>query len=175
MSAPRFGLTSVVATTDDPSAVTLAKTRRVAHDPVVAEVAAAGELLERDDARAQLEADLEHARLGVGRVTLVGGEAGVGKTSLVQSFTARHEGEVRILWGACEALFTPRPLGPVYDIVQGLEGWSLDPPRRSRRKPPVAYRARRPPERDNDTCSPLSPHARRRRRARTSCGTAASR
>src|SRR5919106_1428679 len=128
MSAPRFGLTSVVATTDDPSAVTLAKTRRVAHDPVVAEVAAAGELLERDDARAQLEADLEHARLGVGRVALVGGEAGVGKTSLVRAFAARHAGEVRILWGACEALFTPRPLGPVYDIVQALDDWWAEPP-----------------------------------------------
>ena len=85
-------------------------------------------LLERDDASRRLEAELEHARLGVGRTVLVGGEAGVGKTSLVRSFTARHENDVRVLWGACEALFTPRPLGPVYDIVQELDGWSVDPP-----------------------------------------------
>jgi DNA-binding CsgD family transcriptional regulator len=85
-------------------------------------------LVERDDASARLDTELEHARLGVGRIVVVGGEAGVGKTSLVRSFTARHEGEVRVLWGACEALFTPRPLGAVYDIVQGLQGWSVDPP-----------------------------------------------
>jgi DNA-binding CsgD family transcriptional regulator/tetratricopeptide (TPR) repeat protein len=94
----------------------------------VAEVAAAGELLERDDASGQLDADLEHARLGVGRVALVGGEAGVGKTSLVRAFAARHENDVRTLWGACEALFTPRPLGPVYDIVAALDSWAADPP-----------------------------------------------
>ena len=85
-------------------------------------------LLERGDANAQLDADLEHARLGVGRVVLVGGEAGVGKTSLIRSFTTRHESEVRVLVGACEALFTPRPLGPVYDIVQGLDHWTAETP-----------------------------------------------
>jgi DNA-binding CsgD family transcriptional regulator len=117
----------VVATTNDPSAVPVAKTRHVAHDPVVTEVAAAGELLERDDASAQLDADLERARLGAGRVALVGGEAGVGKSSLVRAFAAGHDSEVRFLWGACEALFTPRPLGPVYDIVQALDDWSAEP------------------------------------------------
>ena len=77
-------------------------------------------LLERGDASAQLDGDLERARLGSGRVVLVGGEAGVGKTSLVRSFAERHEGETRVVWGACEALFTPRPLSPVYDILQAL-------------------------------------------------------
>jgi DNA-binding CsgD family transcriptional regulator len=85
------------------------------------------QLLERDVATAQLEADLEHARIGVGRVSVVGGEAGVGKTSLVRAFAERHAGDVRILWGSCEALFTPRPLGPVYDIAQELgEGPLVD-------------------------------------------------
>jgi DNA-binding CsgD family transcriptional regulator len=94
----------------------------------VTSVAHDDQLLERGDATAQLDADLEHARLGVGRLVLVGGEAGVGKTSLVRSFTGAHEKDVRIAWGACEALFTPRPLGPVFDIVQGLEGWTTDAP-----------------------------------------------
>ena len=87
-----------------------------------------GELLERDEASTQLDADLERARLGSGRVVLVGGEAGVGKTSLVRSFTSRHEHEIRVVWGACEALFTPRPLGPVYDIVRRLEGFAAEQP-----------------------------------------------
>ena len=49
---------------------------------------------------------------------LVSGEAGIGKTSLVECFLERHHAEIRVLWGACEALFTPRPLGPLYDIAQ---------------------------------------------------------
>ena len=52
-------------------------------------------LLERASAQADLDADLERARLGLGRVVLVAGEAGVGKTSLVRGFTERHEQEVR--------------------------------------------------------------------------------
>jgi DNA-binding CsgD family transcriptional regulator/tetratricopeptide (TPR) repeat protein len=117
----------VVATSLDPSAA-LAQTSRHAHDPVVTAVAHDDHLLERGDALAQLDAALEHARMRVGGVVLVGGEAGVGKTSLVRSFTMRRGTEVRVLWGACEALFTPRPLGPVYDIAEQLDGWTVEPP-----------------------------------------------
>jgi DNA-binding CsgD family transcriptional regulator len=92
----------------------------------VANVAA--ELLEREEASAQLDVDLERARLGLGRVVLVSGEAGVGKTSLVRAFTERHAAEVRFLTGACEALFTPRPLGPIYDVAQGLDELSTESP-----------------------------------------------
>jgi ATP/maltotriose-dependent transcriptional regulator MalT len=123
-----LGFTSVTATTDDPSAVTLAKTPRRAQDPSVAADTQDDNLLERDDAAAQLDADLERARLGSGHVVLVGGEAGVGKTSLVRAFTGLHENEVRVVWGACEALFTPRPLGPIYDIAQSLDGFAAEPP-----------------------------------------------
>jgi DNA-binding CsgD family transcriptional regulator/tetratricopeptide (TPR) repeat protein len=47
-----------------------------------------------------------------GRLVLIGGEAGVGKTALVRAFT--HDR--RVLWGACDPLHTPRPLGPLVDI-----------------------------------------------------------
>jgi DNA-binding CsgD family transcriptional regulator len=53
-----------------------------------------------------------------GRLILLGGEAGVGKTALVRAFT---EGRT-VLWGACDPLHTPRPLGPLVDI--GLEAAS---------------------------------------------------
>ena len=46
-----------------------------------------------------------------GHLVLVTGEAGVGKTPLYAAF-ARSTPSARILWGACDALFTPRPLGP---------------------------------------------------------------
>ena len=56
-----------------------------------------------------------------GRVVLVSGEAGVGKTALVERFCHEQQ-SARILWGACDALFTPRPLGPFVDIAQQTGG-----------------------------------------------------
>jgi predicted ATPase len=54
-----------------------------------------------------------------GHVVLVAGEAGIGKTALVRAFC---EGEERLsLWGACDALRTPRPLGPLRDMARQLD------------------------------------------------------
>src|SRR5689334_7503791 len=50
---------------------------------------------------------------------MVGGEAGVGKTSLVRAFAAEQR---RVVWGSCDALFTPRPLGPIVEIADSLGG-----------------------------------------------------
>jgi DNA-binding CsgD family transcriptional regulator len=52
---------------------------------------------------------------------LVAGEAGIGKTSLVQEFS-RQQRETRVLWGVCDALFTPRPLAPLHDIARQTKG-----------------------------------------------------
>jgi len=53
-----------------------------------------------------------------GRLVLVGGEAGVGKTALVSRFCEEHGRSARVLSSACDALFTPRPLGPLLDVAQ---------------------------------------------------------
>jgi DNA-binding CsgD family transcriptional regulator/tetratricopeptide (TPR) repeat protein len=53
-----------------------------------------------------------------GRIVLVTGEAGAGKTTLLRIFCDQRAGEHRILWGSCDALFTPRPLGPLLDIAE---------------------------------------------------------
>jgi DNA-binding CsgD family transcriptional regulator len=76
-------------------------------------------LLEREHALQALTGALAEAVAGEGRVALVYGEAGIGKTSLVDHFTRTPAGgpPVRTLWGACDSLHTPRPLGPVYDIA----------------------------------------------------------
>ncbi|HSS94313.1 MAG TPA: AAA family ATPase, partial [Candidatus Dormibacteraeota bacterium] len=56
-----------------------------------------------------------------GRLVLVGGEAGVGKTALVREFAdAQHV--ARVLSGSCDPLFTPRPLGPLRDIAELVGG-----------------------------------------------------
>src|SRR4051812_21784307 len=81
-----------------------------------------GELLERS---AELDALADHLAAvgehGRGRLVLVAGEAGIGKTALVRAFCERAR-PTRVLWGACDALFTPRPLGPFVDIADDVGG-----------------------------------------------------
>ncbi|HET8842680.1 MAG TPA: AAA family ATPase, partial [Ktedonobacteraceae bacterium] len=79
-------------------------------------------LLERDHYLDQLAELLRTAATGQGRTVLISGEAGIGKTALVEQFVSLHSKGARLLWGACEALFTPRPLGPLYDIAMQIRG-----------------------------------------------------
>ncbi|MFT3805859.1 ATP-binding protein [Arenimonas sp.] len=74
-------------------------------------------LVERDLPLNSLENLLRDVADGTGRVALVSGEAGIGKTSLVAQFVERA-GDARIWWGACDALQTPHPLAPLQDIVR---------------------------------------------------------
>jgi DNA-binding CsgD family transcriptional regulator/tetratricopeptide (TPR) repeat protein len=80
-------------------------------------------LLERELRLRVLSAALDEAIAGGGRVALISGEAGIGKTSFVDRFTATRDGTIRILKGNCDALFTPSPLGPLYDIARQTGGW----------------------------------------------------
>jgi predicted ATPase len=75
------------------------------------------ELLERDAQLEALDAWLGDAAGGRGRVILAAGEAGIGKTSLLRAFRQRALGRARVLWGVCDALRTPRPLGPLLDMA----------------------------------------------------------
>lgn len=80
------------------------------------------DLLERDVTLRELDAALAGALRGEGQVALVSGEAGIGKTALITRFARARPSAVRVLWGACDALFTPRPLGPVHDIAVQTQG-----------------------------------------------------
>jgi DNA-binding CsgD family transcriptional regulator/tetratricopeptide (TPR) repeat protein len=80
------------------------------------------QLLERDSFIHELDGLLKEAVAGQGRVALVSGEAGIGKTALVEHFTRALQDSVRVLWGTCDSLFTPRPLGPLHDIAMEVEG-----------------------------------------------------
>lgn len=79
------------------------------------------ELLEREQYLSGLTLWLEAAVGGSGCIALVSGEAGIGKTSLLQEFSQRQR-SARVLWGACDALFTPRPLAPLHDIARQTKG-----------------------------------------------------
>lgn len=78
-------------------------------------------LLEREEIVAALTEYAESARAGAARVVLVGGEAGVGKTSLLEALREQLP-DVRWLWGACDGAFTPQPLAPLFDIAQQVGG-----------------------------------------------------
>jgi DNA-binding CsgD family transcriptional regulator/tetratricopeptide (TPR) repeat protein len=81
------------------------------------------ELLERSSALSTLgECLAEVQRSSRGHVVLVGGEAGVGKTALLRQFCEERGQPARILWGACDPLFTPRPLGPLLAVAEGAGG-----------------------------------------------------
>ncbi len=71
------------------------------------------DLLERAEPLDQLGRLMTEAASGHGRLALLGGEAGVGKTSLVRRFTRGLPRGVRTLWGGCDPLSLPRPLGPL--------------------------------------------------------------
>src|ERR1700722_11090552 len=74
-------------------------------------------LLEREQQLATLAQGVSEARAGAGKLILIAGEAGLGKSSLVEQFVADTQRHARILWGACDALDTPRALGPVHEIA----------------------------------------------------------
>jgi DNA-binding CsgD family transcriptional regulator len=57
-----------------------------------------------------------------GRLAVVGGEAGIGKTALLRQFCGGLGKGVRVLWAMSDPLFTPRPLGPLLDIARVTGG-----------------------------------------------------
>jgi DNA-binding CsgD family transcriptional regulator len=74
-------------------------------------------LLERQGQLETLNRCFQEARAASGKLVLVAGEAGLGKSSLVEQFVAEHRREARTLWGACDGLTTPRALAPVHEIA----------------------------------------------------------
>jgi DNA-binding CsgD family transcriptional regulator/tetratricopeptide (TPR) repeat protein len=79
-------------------------------------------LLERATFLADLEEGLASAASGRGRLVIVSGEAGIGKSALVRRFCADARPGVRVLAGSCDPLQTPRPLGPLLDIAATVRG-----------------------------------------------------
>jgi predicted ATPase len=81
-------------------------------------------LLERNSQLAALRHELDEAVAGRGRLVAVAGEAGAGKTALVEAFVAGAGTRARVLRAACEDLSIPDPLGPLYDLAQSA-GWPM--------------------------------------------------
>ena len=72
-------------------------------------------VLEREAQLATLTGYAEEARAGQGRLVLVSGEAGIGKSTLLEELELGLT-DAHWWWGSCDGLFTPRALGPLADI-----------------------------------------------------------
>jgi DNA-binding CsgD family transcriptional regulator len=83
-------------------------------------------LIEREAALAALDERFAEARRGDGSVVLVHGEAGIGKTSLLRTWTSTVRSSARLGWGACDPLTTPSPLAPLREVAAELGGQVLE-------------------------------------------------
>lgn len=75
-------------------------------------------MLERDAELARLRALLAETHIG-GRVVLIRGEAGIGKTVLARRFVDEVAGWCDVHLGTCDDLDTAQPLAPIWDVARG--------------------------------------------------------
>ena len=87
---------------------------RIGHHPTMT-------VLERDAFLDSLVEYADEAAAGASRLVFLAGEAGVGKTTLLELLRERLP-QARWVMGACDGSFTPQPLGPLYDIAPALGG-----------------------------------------------------
>lgn len=79
-------------------------------------------LIEREQDFRLLEDIYKQVKAGEGHAVFINGESGIGKTSLLKEFRRRIDSDKNIFIGTCDALFTPRPLAPLYDIAWQMMG-----------------------------------------------------
>ena len=86
-------------------------------------------LLERQGELELLNRCFDEARAGSGKLVLLSGAAGFGKSSLIERFASEHRRNACTLWGACDALATPKALAPILEIAAQTSIWSGRAPR----------------------------------------------
>ena len=74
-------------------------------------------LIERERELGDLAALVEAARTGEGTIALITGEAGIGKTTLIDAFRSLFGADMKVLAGGNDPLTTPRPYGPIFDMA----------------------------------------------------------
>jgi DNA-binding CsgD family transcriptional regulator len=79
------------------------------------------ELVERAEFLDKLQLQFQNiSAAGEGHCMFISGEAGIGKTSLIKKFCSDLKKRCNIYQGTCDALFIPRPMAPLYDILLQL-------------------------------------------------------
>ena len=94
--------------------------------------AVAVRVVERDDLLVTLDDQLRAADTGVGRIVLIPGDAGVGKTTVVAAWLRRLGGRVRLRRGTCDGSATPAPLAPILQAFPEVADIGFDHTGRSR-------------------------------------------
>lgn len=77
-------------------------------------------ILEREKELQVLESALEKASRGNGQLVIICGEAGIGKTRLIEYFVESQQEPMRFLRGACDPFSIPHPLCPLIDIARQI-------------------------------------------------------
>ncbi|MBA3586253.1 MAG: ATP-binding protein, partial [Chloroflexi bacterium] len=80
------------------------------------------ELLERGLLLDELGRQLAACRHGRGRFVLIEGEAGIGKSALLDGFLAERTFRTRVLRGACRPSLPARPFNPFHDLTGPTSG-----------------------------------------------------
>ena len=75
-------------------------------------------LLERGPLLAELTSRLGQARRGGGHLVLLAGEAGIGKSALIDAFIDGLPRGSRVLRGGCDPIVPPRPFAPLHDMAR---------------------------------------------------------
>ncbi len=78
-------------------------------------------LVERASLVESLQGLHEEALSGSGRLVLLHGETGAGKSALVREWSVSAAERAPVLWGACDPLSSPRALGPLVDVAPLLD------------------------------------------------------
>ena len=86
-------------------------------------------ILERDEELATLNALVDELESSGGKVVLIRGEAGIGKSALVAEFARQQMDRAHVLRGGSDDLLTPQPLGAFWDIAG--DAGSVDTPLRA--------------------------------------------
>ena len=74
-------------------------------------------LLERETAIAKITGCVATINQS-GKILLLSGEAGIGKTTLLEYVRMHVDANIEVHWSGCDPLFTPRPYAPIYDFAQ---------------------------------------------------------
>ena len=77
-------------------------------------------LIERDEPLAALRRYLDEEATATGRLVLIRGETGIGKTALLKAFVEDCPSDVAVFWGASDGVSTPQPYGPFEDMADAL-------------------------------------------------------
>lgn len=75
-------------------------------------------ILERDTELGRLRQLVADLSPSGGRVVLIRGEAGIGKSALVARFATEWTDRAHVLIGGCDDLLIPQPLGPFWDMAR---------------------------------------------------------